>query len=314
MTALSFSKACVLIVFVLLVLHFPAAASDLDSLVDAVNAGNAEKVRLILRKSPGIVNLFVINGNRPLHYAVQQNRLEIVKILVQNGADVNAKNHIGVTPWETAAAQGFGGIAEYLAGKGARTYNRELQAAVFENKLEKTEELLKLHPGQVNQGDGEGTRLLQVAACNGYDEMVRLLIARGADVNAHNDSGTTALQEAVYKKNRPMIDLLLSERADPDGKDCRGYTSLHLAVELGDYDVASRILSAGAKINVRGMGGLTPLHLAAMQGRLRIMELLLSKGAAVNARTEEGKTPLKLALEHKRTEAAKLLKSKGGTR
>jgi len=177
------------------------------------------------------------------------------------------------------------------------------------------------------------------AAKMGDDELVRLLIAAGADVNdAETGIFFTPLHCAATRGYTNIVELLLSAGADVDESgDWRGETPLHCAAALRDArQMIELLLTNGAEINATSHSGDTPLQYAAYVDNKDIIELLLQKGAKIanlhiasymgdlekaetfinesvdiNALDGHGYSPLHYAVQNNQKEAIELLIAKG---
>ena len=146
---------------------------------------------------------------------------------------------------------------------------------------------------------------LHYAASGGHEEIVELLLAKGADVNAKAKDGKTPLDMA----NGATADLLRTHGGQSG--------LIHVAVRDGDLAGVQALLDAGADVSSRlfiansGLGKDTLLHFAARHGHEEIVELLISEGADVNAKDENSWTPLHFAARHGHKEIVELLIAKG---
>jgi hypothetical protein len=124
-----------------------------------------------------------VNGNTPLHSAAANGHIEIARLLLQNGADVNAKENDGYTPLHYAAFQGHVDILHLLVENGA-----DLEA---QNKY--------------------GMRALQLAVLNGHLPFIQELISRyHVDINARDNDQRTALWWDRARNHSTVITFLQS--------------------------------------------------------------------------------------------------------
>lgn len=143
---------------------------------------------------------------------------------------------------------------------------------------------------------GKSERMpLCIAADEGDDECVRLLLDAGAKVELRGVMGRTALHYAAYRASARKVQDLIHAGAEVNAEDERGYTPLHLAALVGDESCTRLLLEAGANANAGTLDGFTALHFAANQGRADIAELLLRHGAKRNPVNGLGISALSLA-------------------
>lgn len=151
--------------------------------------------------------------------------------------------------------------------------------------------------------DHNGDRALLWAASEGHAEVVRLLLAAGSPPDSDLDPyGETPLMEASTYAHDDVAVLLLAAGADPNRREQIGVTALHYAARTDNVALVGALLTAGANPNVFDEVSFdTPLHEAAGSSRdPRILQLLLDASAAPYPRNREGKTPLHLAAERGR--------------
>jgi ankyrin repeat protein len=186
------------------------------------------------------------------------------------------------------------------------------------------ERVLKILPLGVDvglQGD-----VLILAAQEGHIDVVKALLANGADINAQNSDGDTALIFAVRGGHIDVVKALLDKGADINAKNSDGDTALILAVRGGHVDVVNALLAykVDGKVaidmdlkvtsygfSVRGNQGAVALHAAALEGHVGCVEALLDKGADINAWDSNGNTALMLAARAGHEEVVKALMDKG---
>ncbi len=169
--------------------------------------------------------------------------------------------------------------------------------------------LLKKNPELVD-GPSGGFPLLHVAARKKDLEMVRLLLAVGADPNTKSRLGRTPLHYMMdptyllWNWAAPAIVGALTEAgADVNARDAYGLTPLHIALAAprsrrdtwegrGPVAVLEALLAAGADVNAPGLDGTTPLHEAALWDDMELVGVLLRGGADPNVVDDAGRSPL----------------------
>ena len=151
------------------------------------------------------------------------------------------------------------------------------------------------------------------AAALGKKDIVEEALRENPDlVHNFSDDGFAALGLAAYFGKEDMVRLLLLKGADPNVSSRNGFNvyPIHSAV-AANYDMISKmLLEAGAEVNVVQQSGATPLHSAAHNGNIDLLIVLLEAGANVNAITEDGKTAADKAYEKGFVEIGKILSSK----
>ncbi|XP_020290493.1 ankyrin-1-like isoform X2 [Pseudomyrmex gracilis] len=248
----------------------------------------------IRNKHTQVIKLLLTNGSKvnsntdeftdtPLHFAVISGDIEIVKMLLDRHADVNATNWYGTTP---------------------------LHYAIQHEKME-IAELLFNHGANVNAGTNEGDTPLGLAVKRGHVDAVKMLINRGANVDVEFWNGTTLLHDAIKNNKIEIAELLLNHGANVNASTNNGVTPLHLAVEKEFVDDVKMLIDRDANVNAESRNGTTPLHYAIENNTIDSAELLLNHGANVNASTNNGVTPLCLAVNNRHVKVVTMLLDRG---
>ncbi|UCD18829.1 MAG: ankyrin repeat domain-containing protein, partial [candidate division WOR-3 bacterium] len=224
-------------------------------------AGTPEIAALIVEKGAD-VNARSNDGVTPLHNAAGRSRVELARFLLEHGADPNATNDEGITP------------LFWLRGDSALAITR----------------LLLEHGARADVRDNENSTPLHTIAATGSVEAAELLLSKGADINAMSDFGWTPLSMAALC-NAEITGYLLSRGADANPHECEkkegcasaGFqTPLHHAVRHDSMSTVRVLVENGALINVTDANGMTPLHMAVNNGNGEIADFLIEKGAQLN--------------------------------
>lgn len=243
-------------------------------------------VRILIKMGADLEAVDETWGQSALSMAAGSHETEIVKALVDGGADWNKFDVYGHTPFMRACGDGYLDLVQYFLDKGV----------------------------DVNARNPNGDTALLMAANPGCrTEAAQLLVKAGADVAAADAEGKTAFDycregKDSYKhwggrSGREVFTEL--EKALLDGW-YDGYVKagkppvapewaskvLNAAVAQGDETIAAAMLAAGADPSAPDIRGTTPLHWAADGGNEPLIELLLIKGADIDARDGQGRTPL----------------------
>lgn len=159
----------------------------------------------------------------------------------------------------------------------------------------------------------EQVTALMLAAERGHVDIMRALLAAGANPNAARDDGVTTLMHAAASGDAAPVKLLLDARAEVNARASQsGITALRVAVAAGATACARSLLEAGAKRDDIDASGARLLFTAASTGSVEMMELLLVAGEDVNHRRSIGGfTALDAALENQRWSAAERLMDAG---
>lgn len=152
----------------------------------------------------------------------------------------------------------------------------------------------------VNASDNIGWTALSRASSKGHEEIVKLLLDKGADIEAKVSlGGISALSLACKDGHDSTVMLLLNRNARIDGTDKHGLAPLHYSCHFGRQIVTKLLLDFRANINSICEKRFTPLHKACDKGYTQCVKELLMHGANTDVVNNDGKTPFDLAFEGK---------------
>ncbi|MBE6463682.1 MAG: hypothetical protein E7005_08050 [Alphaproteobacteria bacterium] len=203
--------------------------------VICIKGGDINEVKELIDMGAD-VNLNISSGKNVLSEASRMGYIEVVELLIENGADVNQKNDIdGSSPLGLACINNYEDIAKLLISKKADVNHKDREGspliyASHHGNKELVELLIK-HGAKVNDKNKNGHSVLMSGVSSGNKEVVELLIKHGAKVDAKDDDGNTALINLLYtiKKKEEIAECLVFHGADMNAKNARGQTAYEIA-------------------------------------------------------------------------------------
>ena len=187
----------------------------------AARLGNIASVKAMLTRDPTLVHASMkrseylanlkqgINvGDTPIYEAAAYNHPELVKLLLDYGADINARTSSGETPLHGAVAAHHLSMVTLLLDNGA----------------------------DINASLASGQTPLRLAVIKGYADIAELLLARRAQVNTRGQTGLTPLHWAALKGQPAIVNLLLTYGADVFARDNAGRSPLDWTVQRARGD------------------------------------------------------------------------------
>lgn len=294
---------------------------DSGGVIDAIKGGaDINKPDSDLQQSPPIVvaakygfsNLVFIlleNGANPnakeyfgavaLDYAVEQGNIQALKILVDHGADVNAKDKFG-TPLISAVNSGHLRVLRYLLKHGADIFAKNMDGLTAEEiaKQQNHPYIAAMIKKYSNHNEKINKKKLNASLFDAVKQdnrkAAKAALEAGADVNAMNNLGFTPLLYAEFSDDLKMGKILIAYGADPNrGRDSlTGINALSAASGNGRTDFSLLLLNHGANVNARDHMGGTALG-QAIDGRyIQTALILIQHGANINAKDHFGETVL----------------------
>ncbi|KAK5645047.1 hypothetical protein RI129_006347 [Pyrocoelia pectoralis] len=317
--------------------------SGLTPLGCAARENNMEVAQLLLNKGALINGTSLLDKRTALLYAVDTGHMEMVKILLNNNANIHLADDIR-TPLLKAIRLGNKEILKLLLGKSdlsSVTYDYKynlLCEAGKTNNVEVAKMLLNMGVGleardcispllyaasygqtavlkmflkrgaSLDATDKLGRTSLYLAASNGYLLTVRVLLNHGAAINHSNKNGT-ALFTAVQNEHISTVKLLLQKGADVSNTDYLNRTALSFAACGNNIEILTLLLDYHSNIEHQSKYGLTPLLHAAKKGQTAVIKILLDRGAFINAKDQKNRTAVCHATYEGHTGTVKLLVS-----
>ncbi|XP_008111332.1 protein TANC2 isoform X2 [Anolis carolinensis] len=196
-------------------------------------------------------------GETALTAAAGRGKLEVCRLLLEQGAAVAQPNRRGVVPLFSAVRQGHWQIVD----------------------------LLLTHGADVNMADKQGRTPLMMAASEGHLSTVEFLLSQGSSISLMDKEGLTALSWACLKGHLSVVRALVESGAATDHADKNGRTPLDLAAFYGDAEVVQFLVDHGAMIEHVDYSGMRPLDRAVGCRNTSVVVTLLKKGAKIGPAT-----------------------------
>ncbi|MGV7195848.1 quinoprotein dehydrogenase-associated putative ABC transporter substrate-binding protein [Xanthomonas axonopodis] len=226
-------------------LRIADGANPNQELAHALDAGDALRAAWLLRHGAD-ANTPNLLGEPPVHQAIRNQEPDLVGLLLDAGARLDARDASGWTP---------------------------LMKAAWANDADSVSRLLRKR-APVDAVSGDGWSALDLAVSYADAEVVQALLAAGANARRANATGFTPVMFAVARDDPAILDALLARDADVGRANQAGVTALMLAAAAGREDVAKRLLAAGADPAARNRDGKTAATLAQDRGDTALASLL----------------------------------------
>ncbi len=223
------------------------------------------------------------NGDTALIRAVRDGRLELARVYLLQGANVNA-------------------------------HNKQLRTALHEAAQGRNESLIELlikHSADVNAVDSEHTSALIFAARKGYLPTIERLVKAGADIHCTTIYGENAVLAAAKGGSIAVLECFLKEKLSIESSDNAGDTPLINAARQGDKEMLSFLIKREVEVNKKNNQGRTALHEAASNGHIKVINLLLDNGASRDLQDADGCTAFMRAVQENSFEGAYTLIKRG---
>lgn len=326
--------------------HLRARGAYVD-ICTAASIGDLDRVRELLDEDPSLANrvseyvTYYIGSGSPLKNAAARGHLEVVKLLLERGADPNLPEE-GIAPHGhalySAVYHGHYEVAKLLLENGAYPSppvesSADALSIALRNSDAKMVELLcsygssrsvdlLAYYGDVqtaaavfaaNPALADDPDALENAAGQGHESFVRLMLRYQPDLATRVAVGVRAQGPQEAAKSRELTELLFAHGMNPSRPDWLGITPLHQFARKGDVENAAIFIDHGANLHARDEDLCsTPLGWAAKFGKFPMVELLLERGAKPNLPDDPPwATPLAWATRRGHQQIAELLKRHG---
>ena len=262
---------------------------DLDlnrALLAASHRGHIDIVLLLLNNGANVHATHEENNTSAFQYGVYKRHLDILKLLLERGVDINQQGWMGGTALHSCAMYGHMDILQFLINNGA----------------------------MVNIFDKRGLTPLHCASGHGHILIIKLLLMKGADPNKCTSSSGAPLHQASFHGNIQVVQCLLDNGACINLYSEEIGTPLQAACVEGHFKLVKVLIERGADINKIGGNSLgNALHAAIHGDHIEIASYLIEKGAHIMALLVNGRSHLHNAVSRGNSDMVKLLCKHGGS-
>lgn len=273
-------------------------------LCTAVFDGDLQLLRRLISAGAN-VNAFDYDRRTATHIAAADGNLSMVKLLVEEGgANPTVMDRWEQTPLDEARRVGAQPVVEYLTARVPSTCAKDAgvkfqvwQAQAMLNAASRADintlQRLLERGCSADVCDYDKRTALMLAAANGHEAVVSLLLAAGANPCARDNFGSNAVLEAVNNGQSVVLEQLLAAGASLPLSKTELATKLCSLVMEGKMQLLQSYVMAGANANVGDYDKRTPLHIAAAEGNLQMVKLLVEHAHAdAHMKDRWGATPM----------------------
>jgi len=190
------------------------------------------------------------DASTPLHLTSMEGHVDLVRMLVEHGADLSAQDTESWTPLHWASSMGLVDVARMLVDRGA---DMSAQAQ-------------------------DGKTPLHWASGMGHMRVAQMLLERGANLSARDQNGWTPLHWASSDGHVDLTRMLVEHGADMSIQAHDGWTPLHCASSNGHVGVVWILVGCSADVSAQDRDGWTPLRWASKNGHVDVARMLVERG------------------------------------
>jgi ankyrin repeat protein len=291
-------------------------------MMSAIAAGQTEVINWLFSARPDMENninkIKDEKGESLLHTAAHTGKPEIMKLILQRGADINARDKGGRTIMFVLAFHGHTEAMKWLVnelGMNVDTTDHSdwtpLCKAAQVGNITSIACLVSLG-ADVRAGSKMGVSPIDCAVMSGQVESIKCLHNLDKNLVNLNDSGLTPIFRAAYVGQVECIECLVRLGANIEAKGPQGETPMFKAAEAGQVESIACLKRLGANVNAALDNGMTPILIATIGDKPAVIECLASLGANVNVSSfQGGVTPIFVALDKNNIESVKCLVNNG---
>lgn len=287
----------------------------------AIQAGNEGTVQDLLSKLNREQLHFkrIINEDYAIHMATKQKDIEILKVVIDAGCNLDLQNGKGQTALHLAAANEMEEFVRLLCQAGAdpdvqdNEHQSPIHLATSRGYQRIVDILSEKFKASIMYRTKDGSTLMHLAS-SAYNAQAALsFIRKGIPIHMPNKEGAKCIHIASIRGHVEVVKAIVAKGENVDSRTKDGFTPLHLAVKFGKHELVEALLGLGSNLHLKAIkGGETALHLATLVSDGQdCVDLLIRSGADVDAVDSRSETPLHFASRANNIKAVELLLNDG---
>lgn len=264
-----------------------------------------------------IIDTQDISQNTPLHYAILDDDMQRVQLLLQHGCDANIENEDGENSYSIAIKKNRRAIISMIEKSSVSiTMDGDDMDAAFMRACKNgqrgvAEMLVRSGNIDITYVDDAGRTPLHYISRLGMTSLAKFCIDSGVAINYTDVNNQTALHFAASSYQKEVFKLLIQNGADASIADNNGVLPIHLITNRGQHDMLKLLLDSGFSADVKMNDGATLLHAACYTRGVECVRVILETGIDPNILDKAGETPLIIAARLNQKEIARILIKSG---
>ena len=258
--------------------------NNITPIFSITSRNHAEALKYLIDRGADI-NVVDNQKAGPLHYAAEGGLNEMIKILIDNNAELELENSRGRTPLivaarENASLETIKILIEYGANINAKDYSLDtpLSLAAWRGNEDIVNYLIDQNP-EITISGIKGKTLFFYSMDKRLVKLYKAIMDRGARIEDLSSRGTSALHWAAKGGSGMIAEDLIEKGLQVNNKDIFGMTPLHYAAKYGRLSVVKLLIEQGANLNSKSGLEETPLNLAQKADKSDVVEYLILAGA-----------------------------------
>lgn len=204
--------------------------------------GYAHLVKFLIRDHNAVIDVLTLKKQTPLHLAAASGQIEVCRLLLELGANIDATDELGQKPIHAAAQNNFSEVAQLFLQQHpslVMATNRDgstcAHIAAMQGSVKVIEELMKFDKNGVISARNRLTDStpLQLAAEGGHADVVKALVRAGASITDENKAGFTAVHLAAQNGHGQVLEVMRTSNSLRISSKKLGLTPLHVAAYFG---------------------------------------------------------------------------------